>query len=121
MRIQAEEVCDCKNNRCVISVISVHSGRAFRDHLAGQVLQLQQERPLPMGQQLQQYRVRVQTQRHTHTHVDQQRTVPVKEPIVICERRQSYEDTDTGLDSTLKYESAVPDSVRDVAFPVSDV
>ncbi len=92
---QAGEVCDCKNNRCVVSVISVHSGRALRDRLAGQVLQLQQERPLPMGQQLQPHRVRVQTQRHAHPHVDQQRTVPVK--------------TDTGLDSTLKDASALPD------------
>lgn len=51
---------------------SVHGGRAVRDRVAGEVLQLQQEGPLPVGEQLQQHRVRVQTQRHAHTHVGQQ-------------------------------------------------
>ena len=53
--------------------------------MAGEVLQLQQEGPLPVGEQLQQHRVRVQTQRHAHAHVDQQGDVCLME-----ERRRIY-------------------------------
>lgn len=46
--------------------------------MAGEVLQLQQEGPLPVGEQLQQHRVRVQAQRHAHTDVGQQGAVCVR-------------------------------------------
>lgn len=51
---------------------SVHRGGNVWNGVAGEVLQLQQEGPLPVGKQLQQHRVRMQTQRHAHTHVGQQ-------------------------------------------------
>lgn len=47
--------------------------------MAGEVLQLQQEGPLPVGKQLQPHRVRMQTQRHAHAHVDQQGDVCLTE------------------------------------------
>lgn len=47
--------------------------------MAGEVLQLQQEGPLPVGEQLQQHRVRVQAQRHAHADVGQQGAVCVRE------------------------------------------
>ena len=60
------------------NLCSVLRGWQPGDGVAGQVLQLQQEGPLPVGQQLQQHRVRVQTQRHVHPHVDQQGDVPLR-------------------------------------------
>lgn len=58
---------------------SVHRAGDVWNRVAGEVLQLQQEGPLPVGKQLQQHRVWVQTQRHAHAHVGQQGDVCLKE------------------------------------------
>lgn len=46
--------------------------------MASEILQLLQERTLPVRQQLQLHRVRGQAQRDPQPHVDQQRGLPVK-------------------------------------------
>lgn len=58
---------------------SVHRAGNVWNCVASEILQLQQEGPLPVGKQLQQHRVRVQAQRHAHAHVGQQGDVCVKE------------------------------------------
>lgn len=64
---------------CACVCASVHRAGSVWNCVAGEVLQLQQEGPLPVGKQLQQHRVWVQTQRHAHTHVGQQGDVCLKE------------------------------------------
>lgn len=74
---------------CVFA--SVHGGGDVWNHVAGEVLQLQQEGPLPVGQQLQQHRVRVQTQRHAHAHVGQQGDVRLRAAALISVRKKPWQ------------------------------
>lgn len=67
---------------------SVHGAGDVWNRVASEVLQLQQEGPLPVGKQLQQHRVRMQAQRHAHAHVGQQGDVCVKGRSARCSGEQ---------------------------------
>lgn len=67
---------------------SVHGAGDVWNRVASEVLQLQQEGPLPVGKQFQQHRVRMQAQRHAHAHVGQQGDVCVKGRSARCSGEQ---------------------------------
>lgn len=91
--------------------LSVHGGGNVWNRVAGEVLQLQQAGPLPVGKQLQQHRVRMQTQRHAHTHVGQQGDV--------CLTEEQMEDFNVYSAKTLKVWFFWPSRWNETSFSIA--